>query len=78
MQPQQDNAKTFVILGWVFTGLGFLFFPIILHPVAMIMGYQASKKGNPKQGKLIMIVAPIVMVASMAFTYFVNKALFGI
>lgn len=53
------------ILGWICAVLALVFFPIILGPAGVILGYLARSRGDKEQGTIIMIVSISTTIIGM-------------
>ncbi|MGZ4031009.1 MAG: hypothetical protein ACXVDJ_02335 [Tumebacillaceae bacterium] len=62
--PQQNNAKVFVILGWIFAALT-IFFNFFMFIPALVMGILAIVKGAKTQGILIIVLSVVLLIITI-------------
>ncbi|AGN37437.1 hypothetical protein OIO07_08195 [Bacillus paralicheniformis] len=52
-----NSTQTFIILGWICTGISLLLFPILFGAGGVIFGYLVRSNGKVQHGTIMMIAA---------------------
>ncbi|MDU0070108.1 MULTISPECIES: hypothetical protein [Bacillus] len=52
-----NNTQTFIILGWICTGISLLLIPILFGAGGVIFGYLVRSNGKVQHGTIMMIAA---------------------
>lgn len=60
--PVEKSVTTYVVFGFIFSGIALLFIPILFGALGIVMGYKTKKNGRDALGIAIMVVAIICMV----------------
>lgn len=65
---ERDRKKSgivFIVLGWVFFGLSFIFIPILFGAGAFIMGFLTYRSKRQTHGVIMMVMAVVGAVLGM-------------
>lgn len=72
---KQSDTSIYIILGFVFAGLGFLCCPIIFSVAGIVFGIIAYSKGD-KLGVWVIVASVVSLIAGAAIGFYYTNKMF--
>ncbi|MCR2803415.1 hypothetical protein [Paenibacillus soyae] len=74
-EREVKDGTVYVVLGWIFFGLSFLFIPILFGAGAFIMGFLVYKKRSQTHGVVLMVMSVVGVVLGMLIGFIVGATM---
>lgn len=75
VEQKEENKKgslSFVIFGWIFTAISFLFIPILFGGAALCMGILTYFDRSKTHGAILMFFAAMGLILGSLFSFMVT------